>query len=358
MAQDPGPRQPPWVPFPETEPTVLYRPRDAARVLDLLAAAIWHLDLFGVLAREPLPREDLRERLGIEARPARVLVTLLLSMGLIEREAAERDDGPRLRLSPVARDFLDPQSPFSLRPYYRTAALGSGCAAMLEVLRSGRPLTWVGEDDAWAKAMEDGEFAAAFTAEMDCRGVYLGPLVAQKLGLERHSQLLDIGGGSGIYSCAAVAASPHLRAAVLEKPPVDAIARRSIASRGFAERVNVLSGDMFAPPLPRGFDLHLYSNVLHDWDEERVRQLIRASFDAIEPGGTLAVHDAHLDADDAGPLHVAEYSVLLMSVTEGRCYSVREMEEFLVDAGFREIRCQDVAVHRSLITASKPGGAG
>jgi hypothetical protein len=62
----------------------------------------------------------------------------------------------------------------------------------------------------------------------------------------------------------APSASARLRSG---KTPVDRLTRRSLAARGFADRVEVLVGDMFAEALPAGFDLHLFSNVLHDWDE-------------------------------------------------------------------------------------------
>jgi len=87
------------------------------------------------------------------------------------------------------------------------------------------------------------------------------------------------------------------------------IAARAIASRGCAERVAVAAGDMLDGPLPGHADVHLYSNVLHDWDEPVVRQLIAASFAALPAGGLIVIHDAFLNAAKDGPLHVAEYSV-------------------------------------------------
>jgi hypothetical protein len=118
--------------------------------------------------------------------------------------------------------------------------------------------------------------------------------------------------------------------------------------------VSVIAGDMLAAPLPTLADVHLFSNVLHDWDEPTVRELLNRSFTALPPGGMVMVHDAHLNAAKTGPLHVAEYSVLLMHSTEGRCYSVAEMERYLTGAGFRHITYADGAAARSVITARKP----
>jgi hypothetical protein len=84
-----------------------------------------------------------------------------------------------------------------------------------------------------------------------------------------------------------------------------------------------------------------------------VRTLIAASFATLKPGGMLVVHDAHLNAEKTGPLPVAKYSALLMSVTEGKCYSIGEMKTFLEDAGFTDFRYQPTAADRSIVTARK-----
>lgn len=65
------------------------------------------------------------------------------------------------------------------------------------------------------------------------------------------------------------------------------------------------------------------------------------------------VHDAFLNAEKNGPLHVAEYSVLLMHSSEGRCYSVAEMEQYLGDAGFRDVAYVAGAAARGIMTARK-----
>jgi acetylserotonin N-methyltransferase len=110
---------------------------------------------------------------------------------------------------------------------------------------------------------------------------------------------------------------------------------------------------MFADVWPADFDVHLISNVLHDWDEPEVRTLLAKSHAALPRGGQLIVHDAHINADKTGPLHVAEYSALLMNITEGKCYSVREMQSYLNAAGFDWVDYQPTAVGRSFILARK-----
>ena len=46
-------------------------------------------------------------------------------------------------------------------------------------------------------------------------------------------------------------------------------------------------------------------------------------------------------------------SVLLMHSSEGRCYSTREMAQYLTDAGFGETTYRDTAAARGVMTATK-----
>lgn len=106
--------------------------------------------------------------------------------------------------------------------------------------------------------------------------------------------------------------------------------------------------------LPSGYDVHLFSNVLHDWDRGNVERVLARSFQALTPGGSIAIHDTHINASKTGPLEVAEYSVLLMYSTEGKCYSVSELCALLEAAGFVDVDFLPMKCHRSLITAEKP----
>jgi acetylserotonin N-methyltransferase len=183
--------------------------------------------------------------------------------------------------------------------------------------------------------------------------VILGPAMAKRLDLAQSTALLDVAGGSGIYACSIVTRHPHLRAAVLEKVPVDRIARESIAKQGCAEKVEVIAGDIFKEEWPTGFDVHLISNVLHDWEEPQVLDLLRKSHAALPAGGLLVIHDAFINAEKTGPLHVAEYSALLMQITEGKCYSIGEMRSYLATTGFEWRAHQDTAVARGFIIAER-----
>ena len=200
--------------------------------------------------------------------------------------------------------------------------------------------------------MQDPDFAAEFTGAMDSRGACLAHALAAQLDCTGYHSLLDIAGGSGIYACTLVEATTQLAATVLELSPVDQAARQSIAAKGMSQRVGVMAGDMFQE-LPSGFDIHLFANTLHDWDEAAVRRLIELSHAALNEGGMIVIFDAHLNAAKDGPLALVEYSCLLMHSTVGRCYAAVEIQAMLSQAGFVDLRAQAIAAGRSALTGRK-----
>ena len=300
----------------QNDPSRLLGYRDSIYASDLLVCAVASFDFFTHLSGGPRMFDDICRTLQIKSRPADVLMSLLLSMGLIEMR------GGGYGLTDLSATYLVGTSADSLVPYYRSLRHRPQCMEFRGVLQTGRPAGWSSkkEGEDWLKSMQDREFADSFTAAMDSRGAFLARRLAEKFDLGGRATLLDVAGGSGIYACSLARRDDHLAATVLEIPPVDLVASRSVESKGMSSRVNVIAGNMF-DGLSKGYDVHLFANAFHDWDMDSVTHLSANSFRSLGPGGLIAVFDAHLNETKNGPLSVAEYSCLLMHSTESRCYS-------------------------------------
>jgi SAM-dependent methyltransferase len=329
----------------------LLRRRDSAFSADLLIAAIGYVDFFNWLKNNPSSPEEICASLHLAERPVDVMLTFFCSIGLIKQA------GKKYRVSRNGCTYFIRGSKYDMTGYFHSLRERPICRDIVSVLRTGAPLNWAGapDKDEWARAMANEEFAEDFTSAMDSRGAVLAPILAGKISCRKYTSLLDVAGASGIYSCALVKANPRLRATVLEKPPVDVCARKAILKEGLSNKISVLAADMFSDPWPGGFDMHLLSHVLHDWDGQDVRYLLKQSFNTLKPGGLLAIHDAHVNKSKTGPVEVAEYSILLMLSTRGKCYSIKEMEGWLKEVGFTGFRITPTAGYRSILTARKPG---
>ncbi|CAN5545808.1 hypothetical protein BH20ACT23_BH20ACT23_22220 [soil metagenome] len=273
---------------------------------DLVLAAIVRLDLLTVLAEEPITLDELCTRNGLARRPADVLCTLLRAMGLLET-------GEVLQPTELALNCLVQDAPMDLRPYLACSAARNTCIELLEVLRTGRP----------AIRAEDDE-----TTRFERRD---DPAFVEQARFAAHARARVLAGGLA--------------------DALESLAVRSILD--LAGSSEIVARDAFGT-LPEGHDAHLLSHALHDWDEHRVRRILSWCFDALPQGGWVIDHDAHLNRDKTGPLSVARYSARLLYATEGKCWSVTEMTEFMAGTGFVNIEERSAGFDRTVIVGQKP----
>ncbi|QDU96309.1 methyltransferase [Lignipirellula cremea] len=336
---------------PTVDPTPIFEHFRGSYGSDLLTAAIAHFDLFGCLAEEPLDLETLALRLKLDRRPARVLITALRAMGLLQQTKAGA-----LEPTALAVEHLTPGAYFSVADYVGLAAQSPGVLEMVDRLRSNRP---TGADDGSGaafiyregidSAMEQAAAARHFTLALAGRAKNVAPVLAERLSLEGVDRLLDVGAGTGIYSIALLQKNPQLQVVLLDRSEVLKVAREMADAYGVAERIEFLAADMFEADLPQDCQAILLSNILHDWDEPANQALIARCAAALPPRGRLLIHDVFLDDDLAGPLPIALYSAALFTLTEGRAYSAGEYRQWMKDAGLAAGDCTPTLIHCGLL---------
>jgi len=335
--------------IPKTSPELIFRLRDSAFANDLFIAAVGYFDFFNFIKKHPYDIDSLSRSLKIKKRPLDVMLTLFKAYGFIE----EKDN--RFYLTDVADDYLDSESFFDLSYYAGSLKDRPACEEMRKVLITGKPADWaaIKKREDWATSMENIDFARSYSAGVNGRGAYLANGLLDAVDLGKYKKLLDIGGSTGIYSAVLLQKYPNLEATVFEKPPVNKLTEFSIKKSRLKDRMDVITGDMFKENLPEGYDIHLLSHVVHDWDFDRVRYILDSSYKSLNTGGMVIIHGVHINEDKTGPVPAAEYSVLLMFLTEGKCYSIPEMKKILEEAGFKDIRYRPTVINRSIITGIK-----
>jgi len=342
---------------PATDPTPIFEHFRGSYGTELLTAAVAHFDVFGKIG-DGHSFDDLRNAIGLKRRPARVLTTALRAMGLLQVDRSGR-------ISPtlMAREHLSPGGEFDVSGYLGLASQAPGVLEMVERLRTNRPAGSGAVDGGAAfiyregieSAMEREQSARSLTLALAGRAKNVAPHLARVAKLEDCRNLLDVGGGTGIYAIACLQAQPSLRASVWDRPEVLKVAREMAEAHGVADRLGLIPGDMFADPVPPGFDAILLSNILHDWDEPECGSLVGKLADALPTGGHLMNHDVFLDDDLGGPLPIALYSAALFTLTEGRAYSTGEYRVWMEAAGLVVGEVAPTLVHCGVLTGMRPG---
>ena len=155
----------------------------------------------------------------------------------------------RFDLSDLARENLVPGSPFDVSDYIGLAADSPGVQAMVERLRSNRPAGAEPEGGGAAfiyrqglvSAMEEEAKARALTLALAGRARNVAPVLASRVDLSSARLLLDVGGGTGIYSIAFLQLNPKLHAVVWDRPEVLKVAREMATAYGVSDRLAAFS---------------------------------------------------------------------------------------------------------------------
>ena len=115
--------------------------------------------------------------------------------------------------------------------------------------------------------------------------------VARRLPMPRAATaMLDIGGGHGYFSVALCRRYPRLRSTVLDLPQAIRHAAPLLAREGMGDRVVHRAGDALTDDLGSdAYDLVFLAALVHHFDEETNRELMRRIARALRPGGIVAV---------------------------------------------------------------------
>jgi hypothetical protein len=279
----------------------------------------------------------------------------------------------------VAMKFLDRQGPPGLEAHYSNTPLGAqyldrtspryigGILEMLnarlfrywhdlpEALRTGKPQN---------EAKHTGkQIFEALYADLPGLEQFMGAMTglsrlnfeafAEKFDFSPFKTLCDVGGATGLLSIEVAKRHPHLRCTSFDLPPVEPIARKSIAAAGLSDRVSPASGDFFVDPLPKA-DIITMGMILHDWNLEKKLHLIRAAYDALPPGGALVAIEALIDDDRRHNVFGLLMSLnMLIEFGDAFDYSGADFQKWCTQVGFKRFEVLPLAGPSSAAIAYK-----
>jgi len=292
----------------------------------LLTAA--ELDLFTLLAAEPLSAQELSDKTGFFLRPLIILLDALAAMGFIVKK------GDRYRTEPALAPVLSADTPRSIRPMLlHSAGLWKTWSDLTAIVRDK------GVTDRPAAIYRNEDELRAFIGAMHVVGSAQAEKMAAVLGPERVKVLLDVGGASGTYTLAFLKANPNLTAILFDQPPVVEMARERLGRAGVLDRVTLAAGDFHVDELPPGADLALLSAIIHQNSPEQNLDLYCKVFRALVPGGRIAIRDHIMEADRTRPRAGAVFAVnMLVATPGGGTYTFEEVRKALQTAGFTKIK--------------------
>ena len=308
--------------------------------------------LFPAISDTSLSTDDLAAKLEVDARALAMHLAALCDMGYVEKRLG------KWQATSLARTWFHPDGQGNWSHFFDAMDRNEHLRSrLLESLRTGkrpesgtdrRPAGW--EDGTMPQ--EVAENIARFM-QAHSQAPALGVARLPVWGTVRH--LMDVGCGSGVYGIEIARAWPDLEVTLMDLKEVAHEAGKYVGVAGMDGRVGTAGVNMFTEEWPNGPDAHFFSNVFHDWSDETNLDLARRSFAALPSGGRIFLNEILMHDDYTGPYHAAAFSLLMLTGTLGKQYSLAEFRDLLEEAGFTDVRSQRTGGgYYSLVSARKP----
>ncbi|MGR3572679.1 methyltransferase [Brevirhabdus sp.] len=246
------------------------------------------------------------EDLGLPVAAAENLLAMLHSAGVVARStAAPGDDrwrmtGPMAALWRIRRDELEARVRFVAMA--AADVLADTDALLLDLPRFIAQSRTFGffrygrAQGTKAAELEDtAPWVRYVTALTRAEAAPLAPLIP----LDGCGHLIEVGGNTGAFALALLRRHPALTATVLDLPAVCRLGQDHIAGRDGAARLTFHPGDAHRGDWPaRSAQAVLFKSVLHDWEHDAARAMLRRAWDHLDPGGRLIVCERGAFADE------------------------------------------------------------
>jgi len=309
------------------------------------------LGVFGALGDAAMETGALAEALAVDARALGLLLASLASLGLVEKR------GLHWAATAPARTWLHPQAlgywGEFLSRFKVTIPLHD---VLVATMRTGqRPEKRAPGTAEWERGTMTPAIAHQIATMMHAHSVAPASAVAVQAEFAQVTSFLDIGCGSGVYGIAMAGAHPDMRVGLMDLAEMVAEAGQFADAAGLSRRVELIGCNMFTQEWPTGFAAHFFANIFHDWSEETNALIASKSFAALPSGGRIFLSEILMDDALDGPWQAASFSLMMLTGTLGKQYSLPQLAAILEGAGFTNVRAvRSGGSYYSLVSATKP----
>jgi hypothetical protein len=308
------------------------------------------LELFTTLAPRPLDAETIRERLGLHPRGYRDFLDALVALGFLTRNDGLYGNSPDTGM------FLDKNKPSYVGGLLEmaNARLYPFWSNLTEALRTGQPQNEIRNgSNPFDQLYEDPARLEQFLAAMSGISAAPAAAIAAKFPWYDYNSFIDIGSAQGALVVHVAKKHEHLSAGGFDLPVTGPIFQKHVAASGLNERVRFYPGDFFNDPLPRA-DVLTMGHILHDWDLEQKKLLIRKAYEALPEGGALLIYEALIDdAREKNAFGLLMSLNMLIETNGGFDYTGADCIEWLSEAGFRTARVEHLHGPDSMVVGIK-----
>ena len=336
--------------------------RAAARELLDLVNGSWiaqacyvaaRLGIADLLAAGPRSAADLAAATATDAAALRRLLSALGSVDICR----QREDGS-FEMTRVGRT-LQTDAPCSMRAW--TLQWGGEAwrvwANLLHSVRTGQSArSLITGDSGFAHLERDPQAAQIFNQAM----VDLTRLAAMDIARAYDfggKRVMDVGGGYGELLAQILLTHPGARGVLFDMPHAISRAREHLGGRQLEDRCEFVAGDFFAS-VPTGSDVYVLKTVIHDWADDKARDILRSCRAALAPNARLLIIERLMperlepSAENRALARVDLHMLVALGAQER---TQAQMQALLAAVGLKMLRRIETASEFQILEASAPG---
>ena len=329
---------------------VLLSMATAYRTSKLLYVAA-KLGIADLVAEEPQTCEEMAASVGASADALCRVMRGLAMLGIFELQAGGRY--AQTELSEALRSGVDgsvrPGVIFWGEEQYRA------WSELLHTVMTGEPAFNEVYGDPFTYYDQHPETGQAFDSLMSEASGQVASGIVYTYDFPDHGTVVDVGGGEGILLTTILKSRPRLSGILLDRAQVVEKARRLVDEEGLLDRCRVVAGD-FRRTVPRGGDVYILRNVIHDWDDAGALSILNACGRAMKRSSRLLV----IQREIPDPLTIEPYArsvveadLMQMVYSGGRERTLPQYRALIEAAGLRIYQTMAMSGHTWLMEARK-----
>ena len=286
----------------------------------------FELDVFTVIESGMNKSDQIADKLKTDPRATDRLLNALCVCDLLEKR------GDSFFNLPGLGDLLNRESPHCMLSLSHTNRLWSTWGSLTQAVSEG------GAPEQIMNTKNEGDIKNLIEA-MQERGAPQAKEIISLLDLKEEIKLLDVGGGSGIFSVEFLKNHPGMRATILDFPYVVNLAKEYVNSENLNNRVSYIEGNYHEAEFGQNYDLILLSAVIHINSLEQNKKLISKCAGALKEEGVIIIKDFVMNEDRITPADGALFALnMLVNTERGDTYTESEIRQWLLNAGVKEIQ--------------------
>jgi len=329
------------IPSPEVEMGPLVDLIMGAEKFRALATGIRY-EIF-TLCKSPKTLKDVCSALKTDPKMTRKILNALAAINLLSKS------GDKYVNEPIANTFLVKDSPFYQGDYIRLEESGYNLWPKFDqALKEGIKTVDMTKMKAKTEDLEkvvDPTFTLTMANFAMRGGVHqVVKVLSEAPEFKKAKRMLDLGGGTGIYSIGLALSNPDLEITVFDIPPVLGITKEYISRYGVEERFKMKGGNYIQDDFGEGYDIVFASHTFYGYSKEMLLSLLQRIHKALNNGGIIVSNHFALNEDGVGHKITVFWDLWLTLYSyKTPTYTNDEYANLLKEAGFTVIQTIDIS---------------